>query len=352
MGKRPLCLLDLVISEDLCNLRCKYCYSHDTLTIMKSQIKMEQYQISRVLDIVDIVCRSFDLAILKISGGEIFIYENIVDLIDIVSPLVPRVKIQTNGTLLNKDIVNEIGKYKNVGLQFTLDGHAWNMNSYRVSENLHKKLIENLNIILSIGIPTEINCCVHNRNIEQLLEYAEYIASLPGNPILNFIPVRNKERGLFFPDAIQSDVFEKLLNDDRLARVLPPKLFLQRIRQFISMKSKNYQYSCRLPGITLGMNDFGIVKACPFLETSEKMSLGNIFENGYDKVFSEVGAGKIHSLLKHPRLHPVACKECFSDCEVIQMYVAGNYGEEELKKYWFFNDEQVLDILRKTKQST
>lgn len=347
--KRPLFLLDLVISEDLCNLRCSYCYSHDILKLVKQSLHLEQNQIEDVIYVIDSVIREFDLGILKLSGGEILLFDNIMDLVKQVSPLAPRIQMQTNGTLFTDEIIEEIKSLGNVGIQFTLDGHLWEMNSYRVNKEKHRILLHNLNRLLKSEVPVEINCCIHDRNIDYLEEYAKYVAKLPGNPVLNFIPVRNKQREPFFPKPEKAEKIDRLIKSNNLAEVLPPKHFMIKMSDFIRYGTKKYKYTCRLPILTLGLNDQGVVKACPFLETTDTMSLGNVLKDDAHKVLFEVGNGRIHKLLQNPRLHPVACKQCFSYREIPNLYIGGDYGEEELYKYWFFNNAKVLDILRRTK---
>lgn len=61
-------------------------------------------------------------------------------------------------------------------LYFSIDGYNYEMNSYRVSnEKMSNRILDNLRCCLENGIKVEVQMVLHDRNIEHIKEYADYL---------------------------------------------------------------------------------------------------------------------------------------------------------------------------------
>jgi MoaA/NifB/PqqE/SkfB family radical SAM enzyme len=81
-------------------------------------------KLNRMLDIME---ENFDIPILKISGGEIFLVNGIIDLFEDRASHYTVLQALTNGTLLNEEKVARMAEIKNLQVQFPLDGHTLDM---------------------------------------------------------------------------------------------------------------------------------------------------------------------------------------------------------------------------------
>lgn len=343
--KMPLPILDFVIYEDKCNLHCRYCYSSEILKPTQYPQLLSEELLSNVINIIRKISNEYDIGILKFSGGEILLYKNLNLLLKKVCRYAAIVQLQTNGLLLNSKLIQELSQIENLSMQVTLDGHLPYMNSYRMGEQAHQILLKNIYKLVQI-IPTDITVCIHDRNIEKLIEFAEFIYNMPGEVSMNFIPIRHIDPQ-FWPKLNESNMLDYLNEKSFLRRILPPKLFIENMTKFINSHNKNI-FICRIPIISLGVNEQGIVKCCPLLETSARTKLGNILEKK-SLALSEVGLGKIHKSLMHPRIHTESCKKCFSYLEVLNYYVQGLVGEKELNYCWVYRNKKFKDILYRVK---
>lgn len=339
--KKALPILDFVINEDKCNLHCKYCYNNKNLSYVIFPQHLSKQLFTDIISIIKRIYEKFDIGVIKFSGGEILLYDNLIQLLKEVQPFTYNIQIQTNGLYLNRKWISEFEQLKNVTLQITLDGHLYAMNSYRMGRTDHQLLLRNVTETVKV-IPTDITTCIHDRNIDGLVEFAEYIYCLSKSASLNFIPVRHSEIK-FFPLPEQAEVITEMMRRKHLKQILPPAAYLVDLKKFIVSRRK-YKFTCLIPIISLGVNQAGILKACPLLETNENQCLGNIIMDK-EKALSEVGTGKIHRVLMHRNLHTQSCECCFSYLEVLNYYVQGKIGMDELKYCWLYRDINFMRVL-------
>src|SRR5579871_4889196 len=132
---------DHVITDFLCNLRCKYCPCEVTLmkrkgdlVVIKDSAFGPAYQepVSGVLkrshQVVSIVSQKLPATVLKLSGGEIFLLPEFIDELPELARKYAIVQILTNGTLMNDVVIKSISAINNVHIQISLDGHLIEMN--------------------------------------------------------------------------------------------------------------------------------------------------------------------------------------------------------------------------------
>lgn len=154
--KKKYLVNDLVVREDFCNMKCTYCLT-ETSTFGEEKVKdytklkyEEGSDLKKNLNNMSKILRAkYDIAVLKISGGEILMVNNILEFIKEESKHYKVVQLLTNGTLLNKELIEGLSQIDNVCIQLSLDHHTVIGNAYRTkNEKLLNHILENIDYIV------------------------------------------------------------------------------------------------------------------------------------------------------------------------------------------------------------
>lgn len=365
--RTPLLVNDFVIREDICNSRCEYCLIGDSL--LKEERRVEKidgivrfdpkkikepllYQSgapikTRIDKVLNVMEDYIDASILKISGGEVFLIKNIIGLLEDRHTHYSNIQVLTNGTLLNQEVVEKLANIPNINVQFTIDGHAFEMNSYRVrTQNLQNRLLKNLDLLVEYKIPVEINCVLTNKNTENLDKFAEYLLRYEGKLILLPYPVRGTAKSKYFPLPAQLKGIERLIKNYTLYRgVLPPLIYLSTLLEYLVTRRRVLK--CSLPLCMFQLFDDGIITPCVNMWT---VILGNILNEESKPVFDKIGKEKIYNLMLTDEPSTPFCKQCFTPWDIINLYFQGEISVETLCKMPLYAREEIKGKLERLKQ--
>jgi MoaA/NifB/PqqE/SkfB family radical SAM enzyme len=330
---------DLVINEDSCNLSCTYCLtgqsnlknSHNDKLIFGPPIKDRFTSTSGLgtrLPIIDKrVDDTFRVPLLKVTGGEIFLIEGILDFLREQASAHEVLVVQTNGVLVTDEHLAAFREWGNVVLQVSLDSHLYAGNSYRVvSASLHAKVMRRICAILDSELPVEVYGVLNDRSVSDLEPFAQWLAERPGQVTFFPFPVRGPDAERFAVRPEQVQHIEHFVDRyDDFARVLPPLAYFRRLLSFYREGGRTFR--CHLPRLVVSTFSDGMITPCPNIWFSD---MGNLLEDGYQDSLHRVGeTGLYRALLAAtPRLN--ACRGCFTPWDTLSMY---------------FDDEITLDEL-------
>ena len=336
-SKNKILFVDFVIEEDNCNMACQYCLTgasrfkekHKNMGIKKRLVYEERSELKKQIDtITDILDAHFDIGILKISGGEIFLIKNIVNYIKKYSKKLKTIQILTNGLFIEEDELELFKEMKNVCFQLSLDHHTVAGNFYRSKDKAAlARVLYSIEQIVMKGISLEINCVLTDKNTAILEEFARFLMRYKGKKVMLLpFPVRGVNRDGFSPKREQLVGVEKLIhNYDAYQPVLPPKTYLVHLYEFLQTGHRSTD--CLLPKCSIGVFNDGIITPCPNYWFS---ALGSLLEKDPDQVLNKVGADKIYRLLLHKNNGISECDKCFTPWEMLNLYYAGRLSWEEL----------------------
>jgi MoaA/NifB/PqqE/SkfB family radical SAM enzyme len=139
----------------------------------KKEVSLEEFKI--MLHNVKKAYKHYPyLPIVWFSGGEIFLTKDIAKILDFTDASGFRYGFSTNGTLLNKNLINKILKHNLVELRFPLDGNEETHDKNRGMEGAYKKVINAIEQIKEIDkkSPVRITSPVspRNRNLNHVLD--------------------------------------------------------------------------------------------------------------------------------------------------------------------------------------
>lgn len=357
---------DFVVMEDVCNANCEYCITSGSEFKSKHDIKdvgrikfhlekllqednryrpgMELYK--RINKVLGSLYQYTQPKIMKVSGGEIFLIDGIMDMFREHASRYRRIQILTNGLLLNREKIEELATIPNLCLQLSMDGHTLDLNYYRIkSQELQDKICKNLRYACESGIPVEINCVLTDKNVEEIYDFACYLKQFDHVLFLPY-PVRSHPQERFFPQKHQLHSLDKLISEyESLKTVLPPSVYLEKLRDYLLYEK--YERNCYISSCIYQAFDDGIITPCPNIWFK---SLGNILEREeqtVDKIlnsnFSKIVQRK-QNLLRE-------CSRCFTPWEILNLYFEDQVGIKDLKHIYLYNDEEILAYLEKKKNS-
>lgn len=347
--KRKLLLCDLVIGEHLCNQSCDYCLTRYDLYNEKDTAVKEKYRYEeganlhfRLNRIIDNLLNQFDVAALKIIGGEIFMIPNIIALLEERSHQFVNVQLMTNGILLNEERISRLSKIENFHLQISVDSSNFNGNYYRNKNKvIHEKLLRNIDMAVKAGIPLEINCVLTDKSIEYLEEYLLYLKQYAGYLLKIYpFPVRGDETEKFLPRADQFEIIQKIIDKyDTFGSIMPPIQYFENLYTFI--KEGRRQRECSIPFHTFQAFENGEVTPCPYWWTT---NIGNLIEK-QDEIVAAVNKNPVYRMIFNgvPRLS--SCKKCYIRSEVLNLFFENKLSLKDIATIPFYSDERMQNYL-------
>jgi len=175
--KKELLINDYVIDAKLCNLKCTYCLCDHKCNTHLKESKVQKVKFSsienKIFNQLNTYEQFIQAEILQLSGGEIFLIQDIVQLLQKKATDYRCIYVFTNGHPLNDKIIAELSHIPNLVLGFSIDGHTLSMNSYRFDrESIFKRIMKNLETVIEHNIPVIINSVLHDRNIKDFKQFS------------------------------------------------------------------------------------------------------------------------------------------------------------------------------------
>jgi MoaA/NifB/PqqE/SkfB family radical SAM enzyme len=286
--------------------------------------------------------KNFTYSILKLSGGEIFLSDKIVNFIRKRHKRYDAIQLLTNGINLKEEQIKEVGKFGNVYFQISLDGISSEANRARFSnELLLKKVLKNINLISDLNMGLEINCVLTKFNIDDLKKFVEYFSKIP-HVVIFPRPVRGNPKNRLYPDRKQIENFDFLLkNYKKYSAVLPPYKYLERVK--LMLREELRRWNCYVPYFVLSENNYGKVSKC---------TCGSFVENVVD--ISSANTDEIKMALRknsyNHKIRYAACIDCISQYEIFNLLVDNEISKDEIKNIPTFQFENVLNSIYKIKE--
>lgn len=174
-----------------CNLKCKHCFAEcDTSGNLSRELSKKQ--ISSVIKMLS----STGLFGVDLSGGEIFVRSDILEILNEISDTGMRLCISTNGTLINRDIAEALSKLDSLGgLQISLDGATAKTNDFLRGKGAFVKAVEGIQFVADSGIDDlNVHVSYSTHNIDELEDIVALVHDL-GVKMISLAPIRPWGRG-------------------------------------------------------------------------------------------------------------------------------------------------------------
>ena len=372
MKKSNAIYQDQRIAEEFCNFKCEYCgglcpndgYStpkdkDGNLTVpkeWKEKIKKYPKQIrdyfknqntfdihyKLAYDVMQLSKKVMKTDILKLSGGELTIYNNWIDFVEKINKDYLSIQILSNGLNIKKEDILRCKEMKNVSFQISIDGTTHSTNySKSHSEGVTKKVLENIKYMLTCGIGVEINCVLTKYNIDKFDEFLNFFKGSK-NLIIVPRPVRGEARKFIDFSNEQINHFEEIVinNYNEYSYILPPLQYFKRMLNMMKNKKRNYQ--CYIPYFVQSIDGYGNFEICP---------LGLVSNNEKNIVDGSANAENIllNSEFEFSNNYN-QCNYCMVQYEMFNLYVDNEITEDDLKRLPSLNNDKIISDINEIKK--
>ena len=259
-----------------CNLKCVHCLSdagptldHE-LTTDECRILVDQWTALKVFQV-------------NIGGGEPFIREDFLYLLDYAHENGLVTCVSTNGILIDKAFAERLAGLKMLYLQVSLDGATPEVNDRIRGKGTYGKILDALGCLASHGVPFSINTVLTRLNFHQLEDLRklakEYGADLR---VSRFRPSGRGKKSMDWlgPHKDQLETFADWLNEHDLVRTGD---------SFFCLTSENRRRKgldmCGAAKLTCCVSPTGQVYPCAFLQEGP-FHAGNVPEGSFKDLWN------------------------------------------------------------------
>jgi [mycofactocin precursor peptide]-tyrosine decarboxylase / 3-amino-5-[(4-hydroxyphenyl)methyl]-4,4-dimethylpyrrolidin-2-one synthase len=284
-----------------CNLRCTHCLSDagpesaDEISSGESRELIDQLANLQVFQV-------------NIGGGEPFIREDFMDLLEYAHTKGLVTCVSTNGLLINKSLARRLASMKMLYLQVSLDGATAELNDAIRGQGTYDRVLTAMDNLASMGIRFSINTVLTRMNsshLETLRDLAgEYEAELR---VSRFRPSGRGKESLDYlaPEVDQLEAFAEWLERHDQVRTGD---------SFFCLTSENRRRRgldmCGAAKMTCCVSPAGRVYPCAFLQEPSFLA-GDIRNSPFKDIWD---LSPVFSRLRH--LDVKACRTCprFETC--------------------------------------
>lgn len=370
-------LLEMLGMTSQCNMKCSYCdWQKDKFLLMNDEQLEKAYKyLDKVRQMVDYYYS--DIGIVQYSGGEPLLYPAV--LFYVLKIFHDKwIRINTNGVLITDEILDKVKVHGKTYFAVSLDGVTLNANEPRFAddEKLFKKVMNNIDKVISREIPLMILCTLNKQNIDEFPEFVETLSRKYSDAI---------DRGMLVMPTHAVTSYSK---DNGAAS----QLQVQRFRNYISQSMHKYKilnnislhyqnlvsylmtgqrkYECSIFNWSLSVH----FRKNQLIEEGKFLSFGcgmrGVHELGLFKADDENSMKdleqKVHNYQKsrhegefqikgqvseYNQLNEKCENKCFPDWVIFDLIFTGQISIEEAKK-WFviFRDSQIEKMIQKYRE--
>lgn len=269
---------------DSCNQFCQHCYRESS---PQRNSFMDKENFAALIETLGLE----GTLVAEFTGGEPLLHPDFAEMLALACEYMETVSIITNGTLLSGRIISLIKELSQQGSKILV---SLTLNSYIEEKHdsfvglrgSYQKVLQSLRQLAAANIPVRVSMNVTRDNLQEMIATAE-IAFKNGATIFAAAPVNEEGRartsGICFKEDEDWESFDKAFLD--LKRTFSEKVFVLPE----PVLNEIYQYTCGAGTKTVAVSPDGNVRPCVLFE--QDFSMGNVFAEGIETVFSPERAG-------------------------------------------------------------
>jgi radical SAM protein with 4Fe4S-binding SPASM domain len=181
----------VIATTQACNLSCPMCYAVAGKA-MKSEMSTEQ--IIAIVDQLNQMPWDNKISRVALTGGELFLRKDALDLIEYVHNEGFFVQINSNATLFNDLTIERLSKLSRLKLSISLDGCTADTHELIRGRNTFDRTIRNIELLCNKNISVAVNMFVHAGNLSEI-KNTLILAKNLGAVAFNCLNLMNVGRG-------------------------------------------------------------------------------------------------------------------------------------------------------------
>ncbi len=313
-----------------CNLNCVFCHQQKRRELQHKEMSLKQ------IDEFLTKARNWGINLIEMVGGEIFVRKDIFEILDLIEEKQMKVKLGTNGTLLNKKGRNRIKRYKCIeSIAVSIDGRPETHNKLRNSSIAFQKAVESLRDlsqgkfltgIYSLLFPgdtdtqrflIELSKKLKTDRLtfmpemfyspEDIVKTRRYLSLLPEENI--FVETKRLENIEEYSKKIVDSIknIRDLRRKERVFASIFPRVSYKYPLEFLTNSlSQNKRLICR-HFYSLTVIENGDVLICPFIHKKA----GNVLEEDIEDIWNNKIIRQLRRKILKANMLPI-CKHCCS----------------------------------------
>ncbi|MGI5212792.1 radical SAM protein [Plantactinospora sp. CA-290183] len=350
-GRVKFLMNDMVIEEQLCQMKCSYCLTEEYNLLMNvpdARLRLTTDRRSDWHKVLDAYHEHVDSPVMRLSGGEFFWLKGSTEFVEECGRRYETVQVITNGVFLNPQRLEALAAIGNCQLNISLDGHTLELNRHRLPEKqhrLHDVIMKNLDAAVKIGLRVEIQSVLTDANVQGQVAFAEFLRErYDGRVMLYFFPVRGDTAKRMGPPP--GPHLDPLLEHyDEFAGVLPPKAYVAHMVE--QLRDNVRTLPCYITATMVQLFGQGDVSACPHAWVKP---MGNITQN-VPLVLEQYGSHQHYDLFMQERPRFAFCKTCATPSDVINLYFLDRISDEEIGSTALYSGPRTRARLREMKEN-
>jgi SynChlorMet cassette radical SAM/SPASM protein ScmF len=315
-----------------CNLCCRHCWIAPTF-VNGIPTPGEYIDFEKLKDAVE-AAKPLGLSNAKLTGGEPVLHPQFVDIVDFFTEQKIPLTMETNGTLINKDLAVHLKENTSLWhISVSLDSprpsyHDW----FRGVEGAFDKTVQGIKHLVTAGYRPQIIMCPHRGNLHEIDELVKLAVDI-GAGSVKFNPVNGVGRGKSLHekgDALGFDETLSLVHDINnyfqqkspipLSVMLPPALLS--IRELL--RPGGFCGTCQVYSV-LGILGSGEMALCGIGRTVPELCFGRLGVDNLKEVWIN------HPVLNNLRKglageYPGICGDCIHSSRCLMYCIAQNYA--------------------------
>mgnify|MGYP001044173134 CR=1 FL=1 len=363
-------LLEMLGMTNQCNLNCTYC---DWKKEPYHSMTEEEYLIARknIEKTREIMDESFpEYCLMQYSGGEPFLYPRIIeDVLDVYHD--KWIRLNTNGLSFPDSIISKIKEHGKTYVAVSIDGFTMKSMAPRIGtqENLLKKILDNLDMLISKEIPVMILCTLSIANITDFPSFVDYLESkysdaiakgmlaMPAHCVTSY-SVKHDE----VEDSEIIDKFENYIKNEAQNHILLKYILPHYEHMIYYLRHNDRMVLCTISDWTISMH----FRGNSIIDDSHFLSFGCGMRGVRDLGAFDINDSKDISLfvnklqyVEENKKEEFRFKEydvggekecntkCFPDWIMFDLILTGQASSDNAQK-WFvlFKDKKVKDFIK------
>jgi molybdenum cofactor biosynthesis enzyme MoaA len=348
-GRLRFLMNDMVIEEQLCQMRCSYCLTEEFNLLMDvpdARLRLTTDSREDWHAVLDAYHQNVEAPVLRLSGGEFFWLKGSTEFVTECSQRYETVQVITNGVFLTPQRLDALAALGNAQLNISLDGHTLELNRHRLPPKQHKLLgiiLQHLDAATAVGLRVEIQSVLTNANVHGQVEFADYLRErYDGRVMLYFFPARGEvaDKMAFEPGGHLDELVERY---DEFAGVLPPRAYVEHIAEQVRTKTRTLP--CYITATMTQLFGQGDVSACPHAWIKP---MGNVLAD-VDLVSREYATHQHYDLFMQERPRFSFCRTCATPSDVVNLYFLDQVSAEEIGATALYSGPQTRARLAELK---
>jgi len=284
--KFPLTSLYLYLS-DRCNLRCRHCWVSPSAPEEGEEHRMDFDVLIKTI----VAAKALGLGAVKLTGGEPFLRKDIVELMRFLHEESLCIDIESNGTMIDRDMARVIKECEVSQVSVSLDAvDAAQHDKLRGIKGCHGKSVDALHYLRSEKVTTQVIMSLYKQNIQEIEALAVLCDDLDVSSF-KINPVMPTGRGESVFQRRENVDIEELIRIDRwietdLCRKYKTEIYFCMPIGLKSLNAitTNHQYECNILNI-LGILADGTISLCGIGQTQTELNMGNIAKDDLTEIW-------------------------------------------------------------------